>query len=172
MINAQGALINTTGFIFNYDKVTGSLLATEDKINNMLVASGGIQSFVLKGMGKRYFFEHVKTIDSIHFFLALVKSGNKYSLYKRFVTRYLVSDSRNDGIIQTGNDYNEYKDANQYYVVDESANTSTQITNMKSKDIKALFAPQKEKVDSYFKQHRDDDIDEKFLTGLINYLNQ
>ena len=58
VINAQGMLINTTGFIFNYDKVTGSMLATQDKINNMLVSSPGIQSFVLRGMGKRYFFEH------------------------------------------------------------------------------------------------------------------
>jgi hypothetical protein len=172
VMNAQGTLINTTGFIFNYDKVSGSLLATEDKINNMLVTSAGIQSFVLRGMGKRYFFEHVKAIDSIHFFLALVKSENKYSFYKRFITRYVASNSRNDGVIQTGNDYNEYKDANEYYIVDESNNTSTQLTSMKPKDIKALFASQKEKTDSYFKQHRDDDVDEKFLTGLVTYLNQ
>jgi hypothetical protein len=55
VINAQGLLINTTGFIFNYDKVTGSMLATQDKINNMLVSSRGVQSFVLRGMEKDIF---------------------------------------------------------------------------------------------------------------------
>ena len=126
VINAQGLLINTTGFIFNYDKVTGSMLATQDKINNMLVSSPGIQSFVLRGMGKRYFFEHVNAIDSFHFFLALAKSDKRYSLYKRFVTTYAASDSHNYGVIQTGKEYNEYKDDNKYYVIDESNNTAAQ----------------------------------------------
>ncbi len=170
IINAQGMLINTIGFLFNYDKITGSLLSTQDKVNNMLVSSNGIQSFVLKGMGKRYFFKHERAIDSTHFFLALVESDKNYSLYKRFATRYIASNSRNDGLIQTGNDYNEYKDVNEYYVVDESKNTAAQV-NLKSKDIKTFFASEKDKVDSYFKQHRDDVVDDKFLTGLVNYLN-
>jgi len=171
VINAQGMPINTTGFIFNYDKVTGSMLATQDKINNMLVSSHGIQSFVLIGMGKRYFFEHVNAIDSFHFFLTLAKSDTKYSLYKRFITTYAAADSHNYGVIQTGKEYNEYKDDNKYYVIDETNNSASQ-PGLKAKDIKAVFASQKQQVDSYFKQHRDDEIDERFLTGLVNYLNQ
>jgi len=122
-------------------------------------------------MGKRYFFEHVNAIDSFHFFLALAKSDNRYSLYKRFATTYAASDSHNYGVIQTGKEYNEYKDDNKYYVIDETNNSASQ-PGLKAKDIKAVFASQKQQVDSYFKQHRDDEIDERFLTGLVNYLNQ
>ncbi|HEX5151620.1 MAG TPA: hypothetical protein VFW07_09220 [Parafilimonas sp.] len=171
VINAQGVLINTTGFVFNYDKLTGSMLATQDKINNMLVSSNGIQSFVLKSMGKRYFFEHVKAIDSIHFFLSLAQSDSKYSLYKHFITTYTASDFKNLGVIQTGKEYNEYKDDNKYYVVDESNNTITQLS-LKPREIKAFFASQKQEVDIYFKQHKNDEIDDRFLAGLVNSLNQ
>ncbi len=150
IIDMHGNLINTTAFIFNFDKVTGGLLATQDKINNMLVTSNGVQSFKLKGMGKEYFFKHVSSIDSIHFFLTLVKSDAHYSLYKRFVTRYIAANFRNDGVIQTGNDYNEFKDENEYYVVDETTNTS-QLLSLKPKSLKAIFDTQKEKTDSYFK---------------------
>jgi len=74
-------------------------------------------------------------------------------------------------VIQTGKEYNEYKDDNKYYVIDETNNSASQ-PGLKAKDIKAVFASQKQQVDSYFKQHRDDEIDERFLTGLVNYLNQ
>lgn len=171
IINAQGVLINTVGFVFNYDKITGGLLATQDKINNMLVASTGIQSFILNKTGKKFLFQHLKTIDSSHFFLALIKSSDKYSLYKRFETHYAPANARNDGVMQTGNDYNEYKDDNEYYVVDETANAASKLS-FKSKNIKEVLAAQKDKVNDYFKQHRDDEINEKFLVGLVTYLNQ
>lgn len=170
IINNQGVLINITAFIFNYDKLTGNLLATQDKINNMLVSSKDIQSFVLKGMGKRFFFEHNTAIDSVHYFLELVKSDSNYSLYKRFVTAYVAANGRNDGVMQTGKDYNEYKDDNEYYVLNES-NSASQMVRLKPKDIKAVFISKKDKTDAYFKQHRDDEINEKFLIGLIEYLN-
>jgi hypothetical protein len=171
IIDTKGNLVNTTAFIFNFDKLTGGLLATQDKINNMLVASGGINSFILKTRGKKYVFTHVNTIHQDPFFLEMAKSDTHYTLYKRFVTKYIASNYRDDGIIQTGNNYNEYKDENEYYVIDAATKLGQPVT-LKPKSIKALFAAEKEKVNSYFKQHNDVEIDEKFLTGLVNYLNQ
>ena len=171
VINAQGNLINTTSFIFNFDKMTGNLLATQDKINNMAVAPTGINSFILKDKGKKYPFEHVKAIDSFKFFLVLVKSEAQYSLYKRFVTKFIESNFRNDGIIQTGHDYDEYKDESQYYIVRQSTGISENII-LKPKVMKAVLKDNKEKVDVYFSQHKSDPIDEIFLVGLITYLNQ
>lgn len=171
VIDKKGNPVNTTAFIFNFDKLTGNLLATQDKINNMLVASTGIQSFILKSRGKKYFFTQVNAISPDLFFLELMKSDAHYSLYKRFVTKYIAANYRNDGITETGNNYNEYKDDNEYYIID-AATKAVQTVSLKSKAIKSLFTVQKEKVDSYFKQHSAEEIDEKFLTGLVTYLNQ
>lgn len=171
VIDAQGNLINTSAFIFNFDKITGSLLASQDKINNMLVASNGIQSFILKNRGKKYFFTHMNTIDASPFFLEMVKSGGRYSLYKRFVTKYIAANFRSDGVIQTGNNYNEYKDEDEYYVIDAATNKS-QAISLKAKTIKTVFATDKEKVNSYFKNNNSGEIDEKFLSGLVTFLNK
>lgn len=171
VIDVQGNLINTEAFIFNFDKTTGSLLASQDKINNMLVAPSGVQSFILKSMGKRYFFTHVNTISASQFYLELVQSDTHYSLYKRYATKYIAANFRNDGVIQTGNNYNEYKDEDEYYVVDGVTKASQQVS-LKAKALKTTFAADKEKVNKYFKDNNSSEINEKFLTGLVAYLNQ
>lgn len=171
VIDAGGNIINTVSFIFNFDKMTGNLLATQDKINIMSVAPIGINSFVLEDKGRKYIFEHVAAIDSLKFFLALVKSDTRYSLYKRFVTKFIASNFRNDGVMQTGNQYDEYKDESQYYIIEPGA-TSAKVVSLKPKGIKAALEMQKEKTDAYFKQHKEDVIDERFLSGLINSLNE
>lgn len=171
VMDAQGNFINTNAFLFNFDKLTGSLLASQDKINNMLVASNGIQSFILKSMGKKYFFTHMNTINPSPFFLEMVKSGSRYALYKRFATKYIAANFRSDGVIQTGNNYNEYKDEDEYYVIDAATNKS-QAVSLKAKTLKTVFAMDKEKVNSYFKKSNSGEIDEKFLLGLVTYLNQ
>ena len=168
--DAQGNLINTASFVFNFDKLEGNLLATEDKINNMAVSPSGIQSFVLQDKGKPYKFEHVKAIDPLKFYVRLVKSDSGFSLYKQPAVKFIPSNFRNDGVIQTGNPNDEYKDASTYFVVNQNAGISTAI-NLKTKDIKETLKAQKEKVDSYFKQHKDDDINEAFLINLIDFLN-
>jgi hypothetical protein len=170
VINTQGNYINTATFLFNYDKVTNNVLVTQDKINIMSVAPTGITSFILEDNDKKYIFEHVKAIDPAKFFLALIKSDNKYSLYKEFKTKFKEANFRSDGVMQTGSEENEYIDESQYYVVEKGA--AAKLINFKPKVIKAALEGNKEKTDTYFRQHKDDVIDESFLIGLITYLNQ
>lgn len=172
VVNTQGVLINTTSFLFNFDKMTGNLIATQDKINNMSVSPSGIYSFVLKYGSRRYPFEHVKVIDSANFFLALVKSEAKYSLYKLLAAKFIPSNYRNDGVVQTGNTNNEYKDESRYYVADAAAGKSVEITSVKSKSIKAALPAVADKIDAFFKSHKEDAMDEAFLTKMVAYLNQ
>lgn len=171
VINTQGNYINTATFLFNFDKMTNNVLVTQDKINIMAVAPTGINSFVLEDKGKQYIFEHVKAIDSTKFFLALVKNETGYALYKEFITKFIEANLRNDGVIKTGNEYNEYKDESKYYIV-EQGNVIAKAINFKPKIIKAAFGEKKEKVDAYFRQHKDDAVDESFLIGLTTYLNR
>jgi len=170
VLNMEGNYINTASFLFNFDKMTGNLLVTQDKINIMSVAPSGINSYILGDNNKQYIFEHVKGIDSSQFFLALVKNENGYSLYKLFKTKFIPANSRNDGVVQTGSEENEYKDESQYYVVEKGA--AAKLINFKPKVIKAALEGSKEKTDTYFRQHKDDAVDESFLIRLITYLNQ
>ncbi len=169
VFDTRGNYINTTSFLFNLDKMSGNLLVTQDKINIMSVAPTGINSFMLKNNPNLYLFEHVKAIDSTRFFLALEKNDAGYSLYKQFAVKFTAANFRSDGVIQTGNDYNEYKDESQYYIVGKSS--AAQIS-FKPKSIKAALEKDKEKVDTYFRQHKGDTIDEAFLISLTRYLNQ
>lgn len=170
VINMQGSVLNTTAFIFNFDMRTGNLLATLDKINNMAVLPEGVYSFILTNNGKQYYFQHVKNVDSSKFFLALVRNDTKYSLYKLFKVKFIPSDYRNDGLIQTGNRNDEYKDESEYYIVDEKSGKTEQVS-LKSKAIKAAFESNVQQVKSFFSDHRNDSIDENFLTGLVRYVN-
>ena len=170
VINMQGSVLTTTGFIFNFDMRTGNLLATEDKINNMAVLPEGVKSFILTNNGRQYCFQHVRNIDSSKFFLALVRSDTKYSLYKLFKVKFIPSDYRNDGLIQTGNPNDQYKDESEYYITDQKSGKTDQVS-LRSKSIKAALATSEQKVKYYFRDHRDDSIDENFLTGLVKYVN-
>ena len=167
----QGNFINSVAFLFNFDKLTGNLLVTQDKINIMSVIPGGISSFILEDMGQQYVFEHANAIDSLKFFQALVKGDKPYSLYKLHASTFIPANSRNDGIVKTGNTYDEYKDATAYYIVDNKAHSGS-LVSLKPKGIKSVLKGASEKVDTYFRTHKADSINENFLIGLVTFLNQ
>lgn len=171
ILDVKGNLIATTSFLFNYDKMTGNLLATEDKINNMSVAPAGIRSFILKDNNRNYIFQHVDAIEPNRFYLTLVKSDTGYCLYKQLAVSFKKADFRNDGVVQTGSTEDEYKDESQFYLVQPAKGSSKQI-ELKPKSIKALLESEKEKTDAFFKQHKNDELDERFLINLVTYLNQ
>lgn len=66
----------------------------------------------------------------------------------------------------TGSEENEYKDESKYYIV-EPGNAAAKLIMPTPKVIKAIFREKKEKVNTYFRQHREDAIGEIFLAGLI-----
>jgi len=169
--NTQGNYISTASFLFNFDKLTGNVLVTQDKINIMSVASDGINSFILQDNDKPYIFEHVNKIDPSGFFLALVKNESGYSLYKLFKTKFTQANFRSDGVVQSGSEENEYKDESQYYLIAPGA-AAAKLINFRPKVIKAALEEKKEKTDTYFREYKDNPIDESFLIGLITYLNQ
>ncbi len=169
--NTQNELINTTSYLFNFDKLTGSLLATENKADILSVSPSGINSFMLENRGKQYLFVHVAAIDSNTFFLKLTGVDSLYSLYKECKVKLVKSNYHNDGMIQTGNPYDEYIDESVYNITKPNSSTSRIIT-LKTRDMKNVLVAEKEKVNAYLNQHKNDLINENFLIGLINYVNQ
>ncbi len=166
----QGQSMNTGTYFFNYDEMTGSLLATENKKDILAVTSGALQSFTLEFRGKQYPFAHIAAIDSTRFYLRLAGGNGMYALYKECKVRFVKSNYRNDGIIQSGNPNDEYIDESQYYIVRPNEETSRIVFN--TNDIKNILVAQKQKVKAYINEHGDEHVDEYFLTGLINSLNK
>ena len=168
--DAQSRLVSTSAYLFNYDKLTGNLLATENKKDILAVTPGALQSFMLEYRGKQYPFAHIAAIDSTRFYLRLAGGNGMYALYKEYKVRFVKSNYRNDGIIQSGNPNDEYVDESQYYIVRPNEENSRIV--FKPNDIKNILVAQKEKVKAYFNEHSDEPVDEFFLTGLINSLNK
>lgn len=169
VITRYGIALNVSSYLFNYDKMTGSLLASENRKEALAVSASGIQSFKLAFANRQYNFEHVNVIDSSKFFLALVKNKEKYSLYREFVVKFIPSNYRNDGLIATGTLDNEYKDESRYYLLMPDA--TFRLIVFKPKAIKDILIKEKDKADQFFSRHKEDDINESFLIHLINEVN-
>ncbi len=166
----QGQPMNISSYLFNYDELTGSLLATENKKDILSVTPGALKSFTLEYRGKQYAFAHIGAIDSTRFYLRLAGGDGMYALYKECKVRFVKSNYRNDGIIQSGNPNDEYIDESQYYIIRPNEETGRIV--FKPSDIKNILVAEKEKVKAYFNQHSDDPVDEYFLTDLITSLNK
>ncbi|HTK21081.1 MAG TPA: hypothetical protein VL442_16275, partial [Mucilaginibacter sp.] len=75
-----------------------------------------------------------------------------------------------DGMTSYGNNYDEYEDENTYYVYNVQTK-QLQPLALKKKAIKAAFASDADKVNSFFETDSDK-IDDTFLNKLGAYLNQ
>lgn len=104
--------------------------------------------------------EHVPAINDKDMFFDIVKSDHQYSLYKH------VRDAIR------GKRYTEWFT---YYLLFPPPDGSIVKWNVLDKKlIQRAFAlsPDKKKVADYFDQRKDDTVNESFLRGLVEYLNQ
>ena len=169
--DANNQPLDVSSYFFNYDMQSGNLLVTENKRNIMSIAPSGVRTFTLESGSRKFLFVHVPVIDSNRFFLYLTGGDSLFTLYKECKVKFIKSDYHNDGLIQTGNPNDVYTDISLYYITRPNDNTFRQIS-FKPKDIKNLLVSKKEMVSRYFSDHADDEINEVFLSGLINNINQ
>jgi phage-related tail fiber protein len=172
VVNKNDVLINNENFSFNYDKISNELYLTSDKKQSIEIDKEQIKSFILKdNSGKEYDFVRVDAIKPNTFFQSLsTVAGNKFAAYKWTKTRFKKSDYRTDGLTESGNNYDEYVDESTYYAVDLKTNTVIPF-ELKKKSIKEAFGTDKPNTDKYFSEHKEDDFNDDFITGLVNYLN-
>jgi hypothetical protein len=167
----KGNTVNSENYTFNYDKIGGALLLSQDKQTAIAVDKEHVKNFVVYNKAdKAMAFEYVPAIDATHY-CEVLATGSKYKIYKFTKTRFIKADYKNDGISSSGNKYDEYVDEPAYYVVDAKTPAPQKIS-LKNKAIKQVFAADADKVKAFFTDHKDDDIDEAFLAALGNYLNQ
>jgi hypothetical protein len=145
---------------FNYNLVSQKLVATVDQVKAYLADSREFQSVTFYLSNTTLTVEHVSAINDKDMFFDIVKSDHQYSLYKHVL----------DAI--RGKRYAEWFT---YYLLFPAPDGSVVKWNVLDKRlILRAFAlsPDKKKVVDYFDQRKDDTINESFLRGLVEYLNE
>jgi hypothetical protein len=170
VINIKNFVLDKPSFMYNYDKLNGILFLTSDQKTVVEIDKDQLKSFTLQKNGKDYIFERVPVINNKDFFQPIVKSENRYSLYKLLQTKFVRANYVSDVISESGNKYDEYVDEFTYYIVLPGGKQFSSV-DLKKKSIKNVLAADQIKVESYFSAHKNKEVDEDFLGGLIAYLN-
>jgi len=171
VLDTGNNVIDNKSYLFNYDKVSRDILLTQDMKKAIEINKDQVKAFALKDeQGTLYIFELIPAVNNGNFVMQLAK-GNKYALYKSIKTKYVKADYQTDGMVEHGSPDNQYIDEFHYYVLKNDTKEVKEI-EFKKKTIKAVFGTESDKVNTYFSQHADDDINEEFLKGLIIFLNK
>jgi hypothetical protein len=156
-------------FLYNYHKIDGTLLSTEDGKTMKTIDRGLVTTFVLfDNDGQVYTFENVPAIDTKHY-VQVLASGAKYKIYKQLNTKFFPNDYVSNGMSSTGHNYDEIKDEPEYYAVLLPRGAPQKFT-LRNKSVKTVFAADAAKVSKYLSGH-DRDIDDNYLIDLGEYLN-
>jgi hypothetical protein len=169
VVNQFDTIIKNDSYSYNYDKITGDLLMTQDMKSQIEIDRSQVKSFALKNSESGYVFVHSPLIDNGDRYFQLLGQGDKYAVYKSLKTKLVKANGVSTGLTSVGNDYDEYVDEVIYYFVDLKNKTVKQF-ELKKKSIKDA-APEKDKTEKYFADHKKDDINDRFLAGFVYYLN-
>ena len=170
VVSPEDSVYKNPKYGFNYDKISGALLLTQDKSNAIEIDQARIKSFTLfDELNREEVFEYVPEVNKTHYPQVLA-SGSKYKIYKLTITTFVKNNYRSDGMTSAGNNYDEYEDNNTYYVYNVQTKQLQPFT-LKKKAIKAAFASDINKVNAYFESD-DNKLDDAFLSKLGAYLNQ
>jgi len=170
IVDSSNSLITDSINLLNYDKIDGQLMIAQNAKNYLEVDKEKILAFALKADDTSFIFLNVPILSKTNYFL-LIANGPKYSAYKSIRSKFVKSNYQSNGLVETGNNYDEYVDKLTYYWVDEHSK-SAGIFELKKKSIADAFAAEKEKTNTFFAQHKHDDIDDNLIKNLIMYLNQ
>jgi len=170
VVNSSDSLIQRPEFFYNYDKMSGDVLLTQDKVSAIAVYHEKIKSFTLfDALNQPHTFTLVPDIDKTHY-VQIISDGSTYKIYKLTKTKFIASNYHSDGIASTGNPYDEFQDDDSYFVVYAKTNQVQKLA-LKKKAIKQAFAADENKVTAYL-QANDGDIDENYLHDFGDYMNK
>lgn len=173
---AYGLIVDNTGkviadsvHLLNYDKIDGQLMIAQDAGNYLEVDKEKVAAFAFRTPDTAFVFLNVPILSKVNYFM-LIASGPRYSVYKSIRTQFVKANYVSNGLTESGHNYDEYVDTETYFWV--AGKDSAGVFELKKKSIKSVFASEKPRVDEYFSKHKLDDIDDTFVKGLINYLNE
>jgi hypothetical protein len=169
LVDKDQHVIVDSSRLLNYDKIDGQLLIAQGGGKYLEVDKDKILAFAMKTEDSSFVFLNVQALSKVNYFL-LIATGPKYSVYKSVKTKFVKANFTSNGLIETGHDYDEYVDNQMYFWVSNTGNAG--VLEFKKKSIMEIFEADRTKMDAFFRAHKGEDIDEKFVRGLVDYLNQ
>lgn len=147
--------------LYNYDKISGNLLYTNDGKSMAQISPGQLSSFTLYDKkGHTHLYENVPDVNKKTFIEVLLKTP-KYKIYKHIDTRLSRADYHTDGVLQMGNRYDEYIDNNKYLFVGEDGKAKS--ISLKKSALKKMLGGD---ADAFVASQGDRDVDEEYVKDL------
>jgi hypothetical protein len=160
VISHNPALHNDSAYWFDFDRATQQLIVTPDKKTEFLFDRREFTSVTFHLGISAFTLKHVPVIDDKEVFYEMAHSEQGYSLYKT-----LRSDSLRSGGYQDWSDY--------FVILPFPDIRALHIVAIDQRLLEREIDPRdRPKLDRYFALHHDEDPGERFLKGLIDYLNQ
>lgn len=164
-INKGDSLVVEKSNMYNYDKISGNIMYTNDGKSMAAVATGQIKNFSLfDKTGRARVYENNPLIKDKQFVEVLL-STPKYKIYKKVDCKLSRADFHTDGVLEMGHRYDEYVDNEHYYFV--GADSKVQSISLKKSTLKKLLAGD---ADAFIASQGSRDVDEDYIRDLGNSL--
>jgi len=166
-INKQDGLVVEKTNMYNYDKIGGDILFTNDGKSMAKVSTSQLKSFTLYDKkGHAHLYENAPEINGKPFIEVLLKTP-KYIIYKRVDTKLSKADYHTDGVLEMGHRYDEYQDVDRYFFVNTAENKPHKIS-LKKSVLKTLMGGD---VDAFITAKGSRNVDEEYVKELGSNLN-
>jgi len=166
-INKQDGLVVEKTNMYNYDKISGDILFTNDGKSMARVSTSQLKSFTLYDKkGHAHLYENATEINNKPFVEVLLKTP-KYIIYKRVDTKLSKADYHTDGVLEMGHRYDEYQDVDRYFFVNTAENKPHKIS-LKKSVLKTLMGGD---ADAFITAQGSRDVDEEYVKELGSNLN-
>ncbi|MDP9077271.1 MAG: carboxypeptidase-like regulatory domain-containing protein [Bacteroidota bacterium] len=161
-INTKDSIVVETANLYNYDKMNGNIMYTNDGRSMAAVSTQQVKTFTLYDKsGGAHVYENAPMVSNKPFTEILLKTP-KYRIYKKVDTKLQRADFHTDGVIENGHRYDEYIDDERYYFVGANDNKAQSIS-LKKSTLKKLLAGD---ADSFISAQGSRDVDEDYVRDL------
>ncbi|WP_114940940.1 carboxypeptidase-like regulatory domain-containing protein [Mucilaginibacter endophyticus] len=168
--SAADSIVENIHYLFNYDKIGGSLLVNKDNSTILQIDGSSFKTFILfDAQAKAHPFAKVPAISPQRY-VEVISDGPKYKIYKDLATKFHKADFSTNGLASTGNNYDEYIDQDFYYVVKDGGQPVKML--LKKKAIKEVFAADADKLNKFMSTAGSDDIDDNYMKLLGQTMNK
>ena len=160
-------------YVYNYDLMTSQLLIKPlDAVSVLVVDRTFTKSFNLENEGKSFYFEKMPDFETKgqEQYYQVIGRGQKYALYKANKVKLQKADPHDRSQYVRGVIYDEYIPEDYYYAV--MPDKSVHPFKMNKRNLYKAFPAEQSKIESYVSAHSDDKMDDVFLAGLMNSLNE
>jgi len=166
-LNKNDSLVFEKTNLYNFDKIDGAIVYTNDGRSMAQVSPSQLKSFTLYDKkGHAHVYENAPEINKKPFVEVLINTP-KYKLYKKVDSKLTRANYHTDGLLETGHRYDEFTDVERYVFV-SAADNKPQSISLKKGTLKKLFDGD---ADAFIAAQGSRDVDEEYVKDLGNSLN-